>query len=205
MIKLDESFQSARLLFFFLFNWAFGDFDPLSLLPLWLLVLLPAAWQEFAWHASELYNDFSVCGVSACVCVCVSCVVRSLPLSMLFTGNTQTSHPIAQSPPRHPPHKGTCCDLSTLHDQLYVLFVGIVSWFEIAVLFGCEGLGLVISKQLTASCWITLWPTDRSWWLSFLLCAQRCLWVLLGTLAPRLERTGPWSVGSTGGRRKMFM
>lgn len=42
------------LLFFFFNNCAFGDLEPLSLLTRWLLVMLPAAWQEFAWHANEL-------------------------------------------------------------------------------------------------------------------------------------------------------
>lgn len=56
-------------------------------------------------------------------CVFVSRMVRSLPFSMLFTGNTQTSHPIAPSPPRRPPHKGTDIAVILAHymSDLYLM------------------------------------------------------------------------------------
>ncbi len=50
---------------------------PSHLLPRWLLVMLPAAWQEFAWHANELCAlcvMTSVSVESVCVSVCVLCV-----------------------------------------------------------------------------------------------------------------------------------
>lgn len=152
-----------------------------------------------------LYHDCSVCGVFACICV--SFVRCSLyPLSVLFTGNTQTSHPIAWSPPRRPPHKGT--DTCLIISFCIALFVGIASHFKFDGL-DSEMLrsfitSIIIPKLFISRCWLAIWP-DRSWWLSFLLCTQRCQWVLLQMLATRLERTGPWSVGNTGGQRKTFI
>lgn len=116
MIKLDKAFQSARPLSHppppppvsktvplatsgrvTSYMMAAGDASR-------CLARISSACQQ---TVSAVYHDFSVCGVFACVSVCVLCVVRPLPLSVLFTGNTQTSHPIARSPPRRPPHKGT--------------------------------------------------------------------------------------------------
>lgn len=89
--------------------------------------------QGFAWHANEICavcitTSASVVSLPVlCVSVYVLCVVRSLHLSMLFTGN-QTSHPIARPPPQHPTQKGTdtavivvhC--MPDLHDQLCAFF-----------------------------------------------------------------------------------
>lgn len=122
-----------------------------------------------------------------------------------------SSHCTVSSTPSAPQGYRYCSDLSTLHvltccDRLLYCFV---CWYSINDYFvrlpRAFNENIIILKHLIASYWIVFWPTDQSWWLSFLLCAQRCLWVLLGTLAPRLERTGPWSVGSTGGQRKTFM
>lgn len=85
MIKLDESF-------FFLFLFLFITL-PLAALTLshffhwWLLAMLPAAWQEFAWHANELCVQLCIMilvsvvslPASACVCVCHVCGTAFTP------------------------------------------------------------------------------------------------------------------------------
>lgn len=110
--------------------------DLFSLLPWWLLVMLCAAWQDFAWHANELgalciMTLMSVVSLPVeSVCVSSLYVVRCLPLSMLFTGNTQTSHPIAWSPPHRPPHKGTDTAVTLVHNKLICYMISFVYSFE---------------------------------------------------------------------------
>lgn len=81
--KITQVF-SKHLAAFSFFVSAFGSLDPLLTTSV-LLVMLPAAWQGFAWRASDLcavcVMTFGVCRVPACgKCLCVSCVMQSLPL-----------------------------------------------------------------------------------------------------------------------------
>lgn len=85
--KITQVF-SKHLAAFFFFVSAFGSLDPLLTSSV-LLVMLPAAWQGFAWRASDLcavcVMTFGVCRVPACgkclcFCACISCVMQSLPL-----------------------------------------------------------------------------------------------------------------------------
>ena len=106
---------------------ASGDFDPLlpSLPPWWPLVMLPAAWRGFVGVPTELFAVCIMTSASAavslhveslCVSVCVSCLFCGLhPYSMLFTGSTQSSHPIAQPPPLRVLNEGTNTAVIVVH------------------------------------------------------------------------------------------
>uniref|UniRef100_A0A669CFE8 Neural cell adhesion molecule L1 n=1 Tax=Oreochromis niloticus TaxID=8128 RepID=A0A669CFE8_ORENI len=54
-------------------------------------------------EAVIIREEGNICGVSACLCVTHVCVVPSLPLFILFTGSTQSLHPIARSSPHASP------------------------------------------------------------------------------------------------------
>lgn len=111
----DESFECAPLVFccfFFYFQIVLlphiCDFPPFlwsSLARQWCS--LPGVWNLLGMPmncARCLCPDSCFHDVSACVSVCP---VWSLSPSVLFTGNTQTSHPIARPPPRRLHPKGT--------------------------------------------------------------------------------------------------
>lgn len=156
------------------------------------------------------------------VCLSLVCAVFTLIHIVYREHPNLSSHCTVSSTPSVPQGYRYCCDLSALHvwfvpdviiwSALCILmFSGLVSWLKL-LLCKARSLDSVILRTFNGttiksfgSYWIVLWPTNKSWWLSFLLCAQRRLWVLLGTLTPRWERKGPWSVGSTGARRKTFM
>lgn len=115
----------------------------------------PTAWPGFALHVNELCIMTSMFVVSlpvetVCVFMCVSCVVRALSFFMLSTGNTQTSHPIARSPSRLPPHKGTDTAMIfvhyMLHDQL--LFDSFVSWFNETVIKSKQVIALLTNRPM---------------------------------------------------------